>query len=599
MIDLPPALAPWATELGIFDPIVATGLGGLVLRLSAAIGAMRPRSSDAHDDPDGLHDLARRGPYERLLASEWLLADEMPDEFLRRAVNNEHTFLQLAFRRPAEQRATTVLFDAGPFQLGAPRVAHIALLVVFARRAAAANAAFGWGTLQEPSTTMFDAVTGSSVLALLAAKTTRTPTDAMLERWRARLDDVAPSAHRETWIVGGPSVIEHAGVLGATPIRIDDSLEPGVSRVSVQVRPKRGIPPKLVVLELPEPKLVTRLLRDPFVATPAKREDVSETVPTARSLVLAPHGRVAFARTGNSVTAFPIPNSARAGLGRPKRVRAPGTIAALNTIRRSLTSVSCDEETRRLVVQVGKHVTQRAGHFTTEARVHAPWKPEDGAPLRALYSRSSRDPAEVAYVDPRDWLFELGGASPIQVRLVARRVLATTSFERGFAALSLDVSPTWMPDAARGSGLIILEVNAKPEVEPLEATDIVEARLAADTPRQDRGIASAIRRGETWFVHTDGRAFEVPHTFIELVVGVAGGLHEKPGLVVLGADRKTFLRHTRAATETIVESPSRVVEAALDDRATVLAFTTAARELIFFSLLRKEIVGRFQLGVEP
>jgi len=48
-----------------------------------------------------------------------MLADEMPEEFMRRSVMGEHLFWKVAWREPAQTRSTTVLFDAGPEQLGA------------------------------------------------------------------------------------------------------------------------------------------------------------------------------------------------------------------------------------------------------------------------------------------------------------------------------------------------------------------------------------------------------------------------------------------------------------------------------------------------
>src|SRR5579863_2548513 len=80
-IELPRALAPWAEYLDIFPREVVVALGPIVQRLDAAIGPLRLRSRSGQGEPDGIDGLARRGTYERLLLTEWLLADEMPDEF--------------------------------------------------------------------------------------------------------------------------------------------------------------------------------------------------------------------------------------------------------------------------------------------------------------------------------------------------------------------------------------------------------------------------------------------------------------------------------------------------------------------------------------
>src|SRR5205814_2319608 len=83
-------------------------------RLALAIGPLRDSRSARAGEIDGLDGLARRGSYERLLLSEWLLLDEAPDEFLRRAAASEHAFLHLQRRQPGRTRRSIALLDAGP-----------------------------------------------------------------------------------------------------------------------------------------------------------------------------------------------------------------------------------------------------------------------------------------------------------------------------------------------------------------------------------------------------------------------------------------------------------------------------------------------------
>ena len=51
---------------------------------------------------------------------------------------------------PARGRTLLAVFDAGPGQLGSPRIAQIAVIIALARRADEAGGAFCWGLLQEP-----------------------------------------------------------------------------------------------------------------------------------------------------------------------------------------------------------------------------------------------------------------------------------------------------------------------------------------------------------------------------------------------------------------------------------------------------------------
>ncbi|HSF40711.1 MAG TPA: hypothetical protein VLT87_13030, partial [Thermoanaerobaculia bacterium] len=138
-VELPRPLAPWRPWLAIFPRDLALSLGPVLQRLSFAVGPLRMERASGEGDPDGFDGLAQRGPYERLLPSEWLLADEAPEEFLRRAAGGEHTFLHLARPVPGGSHLSVALFDAGPGQLGSPRIAQLAALIVLARRAEAAG----------------------------------------------------------------------------------------------------------------------------------------------------------------------------------------------------------------------------------------------------------------------------------------------------------------------------------------------------------------------------------------------------------------------------------------------------------------------------
>src|ERR1044072_224038 len=75
MTQLPPPLAPWASLLDLFPHELAVALGPWVQRLDRAIGPMRVPHGAGQGEPDGYDGLTRRGLYERLLVSEWLLAE--------------------------------------------------------------------------------------------------------------------------------------------------------------------------------------------------------------------------------------------------------------------------------------------------------------------------------------------------------------------------------------------------------------------------------------------------------------------------------------------------------------------------------------------
>ena len=199
-MQLPEALQPWRHWLEWFAPEHLPLFADLLGRLNPLLGPLRGLQQGGVPEPDGLGDLQRRGPYDRLLSSEWLLAEEVPDEFLRRAVGGEHMFLAPQYRAREANRLIVVLFDAGPLQLGAARLVHVALLVLLARRAEEAGAELRWGILQ--GAPVLHALDGATQLKrLLNARTYEGVGDS---HWRAWSDWLATqdTPVGECWRVG-------------------------------------------------------------------------------------------------------------------------------------------------------------------------------------------------------------------------------------------------------------------------------------------------------------------------------------------------------------------------------------------------------------
>ncbi len=109
-MQLPESLQPWRQWLEWFDPALVPSLGALLSCISPLLGPFRGAQLGGVPEPDGLGNLHRRGSYERLLSSEWLLADEFADEFLRRASSGEHLFLAPQYRTQQASRLIVALF---------------------------------------------------------------------------------------------------------------------------------------------------------------------------------------------------------------------------------------------------------------------------------------------------------------------------------------------------------------------------------------------------------------------------------------------------------------------------------------------------------
>ncbi len=257
--ELPAALAPWAPWLADLVPELHGAFGDTVTALERMVGPLPPLPDPGAIEPSGLDGLARTGPYERLLLSEWVLADEVPEEFLRRAAAREHLFHQLARESPQRGRRCLVLVDTGPEQLGGPRLAQLALLVVFARRAARAKAAFAWASLQHPRA--FDEGAFRAFPELRSARVASTDDVGLA---LAALGEPAPED--EVFFVGGAAVERLAR---ARPwVRVDETLDDGPDRLRITVR-RPGLAPVSRELPLPAPEVRTRWLRDPFRAPTA------------------------------------------------------------------------------------------------------------------------------------------------------------------------------------------------------------------------------------------------------------------------------------------------------------------------------------------
>lgn len=199
-MQLPDSLQPWRQWLEWFAPEHLPLFADLLGRLNPLLGPLRGRQQGGVPEPDGIGDLQRRGPYERLVSSEWLLAEEMPDEFLRRAAAGEHMFVAPQYRARQANRLIVVLLDAGPLQLGAARLVHLALLMLLARRAEEAGAEFRWGILQ--GTPQLNELQSSAQLKhLLNARTYQVVTDYHWHAWQNWLLEQQHTAG-ECWIVG-------------------------------------------------------------------------------------------------------------------------------------------------------------------------------------------------------------------------------------------------------------------------------------------------------------------------------------------------------------------------------------------------------------
>lgn len=333
---LPPLLQSWAEWLSLFPDDLAATLGELLLRLQPLVGPLRRHAARIAVEPAGVGDIVRRGSYDRLLISEWAMADGAPDEFLRRAANGELLFMGPEPSNSETSLRSVALFDAGPAQLGEPRLAHLALFILLARRAELAGAEFRWGILQEPGV-LYEEQGVQGVRRLLGARTRAVLDTAGLEEWNAMLGNTA----FDCWLVGDAASPCPAPAHSRVLVRRSWFGQ----ELAVDLVTRRAN--RSVVLPLPAPADGVRLLRRPFDKPPAVNVMTSD----AHSLKRAPmFGNLkewlALGMVDGSVTVYRLPESPNANAGRPRKLRKPAhldAIVAAGLIQKSFGTVTLQE----------------------------------------------------------------------------------------------------------------------------------------------------------------------------------------------------------------------------------------------------------------
>ena len=287
-IEMPAALRPWRRWLEWLSPEQILATGDLLQRLQAALGAFRGPQQRGEHEPNGIDELRRRGPYHRLLLSEWALADAAPDEFLRRASSGEHLFLSPRREtRKADARIVAV-FDTGPAQLGAPRLAQIALWILLARRAEEAGISFGWGTTAEPGI-LHAADSPQALKDFLARRTLAHAGAEAADGWRTALA-TDRRALSECWRIGAADDAA-ANDAKAFTHRVDIRRE-WLGALAVRFAGPGG--QREVALPLPPPGAAAKLLRGHFafeVVTPPDRDAGADKMSLRQPPLIGPDGQ--------------------------------------------------------------------------------------------------------------------------------------------------------------------------------------------------------------------------------------------------------------------------------------------------------------------
>ena len=597
-MNLPPSLAPWARYLKIFPEEVSLALGPIIQRVSMLIGSPQRRLNEREGEPDGFDGLNRRGTYERLLLSEWMLADELEDEFMRRAVMGEHLFLNRARSSPVGTRASMALFDAGPSQLGSPRVAHIAALIVLANRADSSRSSFSWGVLQQPEMPSYRDVNATNIMSLLKARSHCEVSDTEVAAWEELL--ATWSGLDDVWLIGGKR-LSRLQTEKRSSLYVEDILEPGKRELTLSCNSASGFRSE-VTLELPTNNISTRLLRDPFEAAVAEIKKTPPSTYTGSGLLFDMTGTKLFTRTAKwGVTAFTVPNSPRAGTGRPKsyHTRKWQSVCAAGRVGRAIALISPDdrfvhlEYCRQAPIKLppGKYVGYHNVVFAPSA---------DDAPLTPCFSLPWE--GDIAAVDGAGSLFRferLDGESKSLVawplsgmfNLIATNVLAVTIVNSRLVYVGRE----W-PDGEFRIVSIGTDITRKIALED----DALRAFFGPPMHfcRTEFELLALEQSEFEWVVITEKGQKVLVKPSGAKVFGVLMNQqnHPEPGLLALEDDRQTVTLNGRTWRREILRTHAPVEHVALCQRQPYIAYSTVDGEIVIYSIQHRADLCRYLPG---
>lgn len=608
-MNLPPSLQPWARELEIFPPEISLAIGQMASRIAPFVGQMPVSANVPGGEPDGFDGIARRGNYTRLLLSELALADELPDEFLRRAAMNEHLFLQLARVEPSSKRVSAALFDCGVEQLGAPRTAHLAALIVLAKRAADANSQFLWGVLQQSKNELFETVTPENVNFLLQARTAENVTNETLEIWLNKFAEI--SDLNDFWLVGGESLSTFSNAKTFSRLIISEVLEPEARQLAVNLH-SASSHSKSIVLDLPEPALCTRLLRNPFANNRPKTEFADLGRENASNMLFSEQGSKLIVRFGDkSIGLFNVPNSPNAAGAYPKTYRYHGRISAAGQWNQSLPIIwAINENVFRLdYVKFGKF-RLASGNYENENAATAKFAlPADDSVLLPCFNLhiNKKLTPKIAVLDAENNLFQFSESPSVEIgettaknapqikltgkiKLRASNVLAVARLPQTLVFVGIEAGTNEM-------SIISLDSETDKAFVP---QNVIRAFFGYGSHGGNPfGLPVWTANNNDWTIFiNDQNEIDLPQAKNCTVFGA----YQNPafdssiGLLELDDDRRTVFFNANVRRKHIFTADDEIESIIQSQRSPLIAYRTVLNEIIVYSVTHRAEVCRYKLA---
>jgi len=332
MSRLPDTLAPWADSLAQLDAALAVDLGPMIHLLEQLVGRLDFNIGES-GPMDGYDGTTNRGDPDRLLVSEWLFAEEVPLEFLRRAAESELLYLRQAYQHARKQGRVVAVVDSGPDQLGAGRLVQLAAMVVLDRRAHLAGSELVVADLQSGSTS-----SGPLSVVLPQWLNARSSRPATPENLSAVLADIP--REDQAWVLCGPAT---AALLSGHRRKIVSRVTTWQATSAAEVGVRVG--DSSATLPLPAPGPAVAALRGEGLT---RRRTRPESVPvavaaTGQGAVFTSEEPQLLWRGASDGELYTV----RVGHGESTRVhlrRLPGTILAAAVLGRRIVAVLTDGE---------------------------------------------------------------------------------------------------------------------------------------------------------------------------------------------------------------------------------------------------------------
>ncbi len=462
------------------------------------------------------------------------------------------------------------------------------------------------GVLGEPDAALLDTVTAQRVPRLLTARTAVSTSEASVAAWAER---AVRSGWEDAWLIGARMP---GGAWAGATLEIRDVLDPERSVLAVTARAPRS-PPREVELVPPSPRASVRLLRDPFdVAAPAPRPQQKAHGP-ASNLVFGVTGAKLFTRNMlGEIVAYPVPNSPRDNVGRPKRYRprGGGVVAAVGWVKGAVAMLTLTPQ------EIILEQTTDDGPALLRRRVRREGLvvPDRDDPLSPLIYRDVRGPRCSSSTRPgRSTALPTIAWPPISICWTR---CASSAWRRRCRRWP------WHPRASRSSGATRRRARAargtrrssgaqtlQPGAPPALDAHWYLVELRTDTKPSSKelilgdgsfqaclgsGVAAVQRRGETWTIFDGGAPAEMMLPAGTRLVGLRpGNAASDLKLVLLEADERTISLSGRTSSHALPRASGRIANVAVNPWRAQLAYATTAGEVVIHSLYNDKLLARF------